>query len=105
MPINNPSAVEDPSTSGNYTGDSSANRGIAHGLGAAPRLVVIMKTDATYIYRIQELIAFIYYLGAAANGELAVTAVDTTNFYVGNATNYGQSANNTGDGYRWVAFR
>jgi hypothetical protein len=35
---------------------------------------------------------------------LAVTAVDATNFYVGNATNYGQSANANLSVYNWAAY-
>ena len=88
--------------SGNYAGDNTANKAIAHGLGAIPKAVFIVA--ASYQYQILIGYAFIRWLSTApAYGGHAVTAPTSTNFYVGNATDYGQSANATGTTYYWVA--
>ncbi|MBA7665618.1 hypothetical protein ES703_73692 [subsurface metagenome] len=34
-----------PTASGSYTGDDTVNRAIAHGLGVAPKLVVVMPDN------------------------------------------------------------
>jgi hypothetical protein len=94
-------------TIGTYTGDSSANRAIPHGIGAVPSLVLIFDNTSGYD-------AVNYNIGAST-GRIAsrsttsvfgynVTLQSTTNFYVGNATNYTQSMNVTGNSYRWVAW-
>lgn len=96
-------------TSGSYTGDSTANRAIPHGLGVVPKLVLIMRNTAgaeSYVFRIygdQAKIRDWYVGGTVAAGALDVTAPDATNFYVGNATSYDRSANYTGVAYVWVA--
>lgn len=92
-------------TSGTYTGDASGGRAIAHGLGRAPSLVFI-TISGHYGYRIIKGIARIHFAtstGPSFNGALAVTAPDATNFYVGNAANYEQSANVNTGAYAWVA--
>lgn len=47
--------------------------------------------------------AFIHYQDAGNQGQLAITASDATNFYVGNATSYDWSANASGNAYYWTA--
>ncbi len=89
------------SSAGQYTGNNSVNRAIAHGLGSTPRLVFIADAAAaTHLFNIVGVQAQIRWIGGDA--VLAVTAPDTTNFYVGNNTSYGQSANGTAV-YDWVA--
>lgn len=91
-------------TSGTYTGDSSVNRAIAHGLGRIPKMVFIIGGAAGW-YRIITGQALIWYQRASLSesGNIAVTAPDATNFYVGNATNYANSANLATGDYYWIA--
>ena len=93
-------------TTGNYTGDDSANRAIAHGLGVVPSLVVIFETAGSGRYNLlvrgRANILGLYHAGAVAS--YAITAANTTNFYVGNAASYVNSGNNNGNTYYWVAF-
>lgn len=95
-------------TSGSYTGDSTANRAIAHGQPITPKIVFIFNhTIVGYFYVITTNLAAIreyQLLGANNEGqEWAVTAMDADNFYVGNALNYQKSANvNTPETYYWV---
>jgi hypothetical protein len=42
-------------------------------------------------------------LSDTVNAQYDVTAMDSTYFYVGNATDYAQSGNATGNTYYWVA--
>jgi len=91
-----------PSTSGSYTGDSTANRAIPHNLGRIPSIVIIGGTltgGAMIIYGIYP--GEIQYITA---GMRAVTGMDNTNFYVGNVANYGETANFAASGYVWAAF-
>lgn len=96
--------------SGSYTGDNSVNRAIPHGLGSIPCLVVIFNTQAVdtggdSLYHIVTGIGRIYYGGGGANSRLTVTAPDATNFYVGNATGYANTANENLITYSWVAIK
>ena len=90
-------------TQGTYTGDSSANKAIPHGLGVTPKLIII--TDEGGFMFISFAATYFYYsMAAGTSGDSpAVTAPNTTNFYVGNAGSYDQSANSTGRAYRWAA--
>ncbi|KKM98164.1 hypothetical protein LCGC14_1160750 [marine sediment metagenome] len=90
--------------SGTYPGNVTVNRAIAHGLGVIPKIVMVHRSDlGTGFNRIVDQSAFISYVSHLAVIKHAVTAMTDTNFYVGNATNYLQSANNTGQSYDWVA--
>lgn len=90
-------------SSGNYAGNSTTNRAIAHSLGTTPKLVLFSMRTAGIgrIWRIMES-GYIHYLDTANEQRLAVTAMDGTNFYVGNATSYAQSANDANT-FDWVA--
>ena len=94
-------------TSGSYTGNDSANRAIPHGLGVAPKIIFIWcdTTGQLSAYRIMNGLAKVLYIsgGSAAFNNLAVTAPNATNFYVGNATAYNTSANFSTWSYYWVA--
>ena len=95
-------------TSGSYTGDSSANKAIAHGLGASPKIVFIVRETGSsgigeYTYRIISTLARIYCGLGGANTSLSVTVMNATNFYVGHAASYINSANGDGETYYWVA--
>ena len=95
-------------TSGSYTGDSTVNRAIAHGLGVTPKVIFLMRQDTpstvNWFQNFNALAALQYNTGAGSSGQLSVTAPDATNFYVGNAGSYANSANFTGIIYDWIAF-
>jgi len=88
--------------SGNYVGNNTANRAIAHGLGVIPKMVKLVSPGASAEFTLLTN-AEIHYNDSSSTLSHAVTAWDATNFYVGNATSYGQSANATGVSYYWVA--
>lgn len=87
--------------SGTYAGNSTANRAVAHGLGRTPRFVLIVRraVRAHFVLLTSGNIAPIE---NSATGSQPVTAADATNFYVGNATQYDNSAN-SGNDYDWIA--
>ena len=89
--------------SGSYTGDSTANRAIPHNLGFTPVFVQLTDRSNKYSPRIVES-GFIHNNMAIGDSRLAVTAADSTNFYVGNASDYNHSANVNTFVYDWVAF-
>ncbi len=91
------------SSSGSYAGNNSANRAIPHGLAETPKMILIRYSDDSRWYRIYGGLAQIGYMSNASNGQRAVTTPSATNFYVGNAGSYEQSANETGGTFYWVA--
>lgn len=92
---------------GQYTGDSATqDRPIAHGLGVTPKVVLIHRTDMIYAFRITAQQAAIKWWktpATAAAGSENVAAMDATNFYVGKAGKYNETANLTTIVYHWVA--
>lgn len=101
MPVTVPASTF--STTGLYTGDASQNRAIPHGLGSTPSLVCITYT--TYQFRIHaEAPTNIYYIKNDTVGVKSVTAMDSTNFYVGDGADGNASANAV-LGYKWTAFK
>jgi len=102
MPLDNPTAAMEINT-GQYTGDSTANRAIAHGLSKVPSIVIINDYTGTRLYHINKERARINFVYVTASGNYAVTAPDSTNFYVGNATSYPDSGNMTAYVFDWVA--
>lgn len=89
-------------TVGTYIGDGTVNRAIPHGLGSTPKLVRIVVTDsgATH-YEYLIISAEVIRLDNTTNW--AVTALNATNFYVGNAGSFPQSANAAATHYWWFA--
>jgi len=103
MPLNNPSAEVQINT-GLYTGNSSVNRAIPHGLSKTPKAVFIVnQNDGAPMFWLIRAFAGIFYVAAAAAGKHAVTAADATNFYVGNAASYTNSGNLATKEHEWVA--
>ena len=100
-------AVVLKTSTGNYTGDGATpNRAIAHGLGVTPKVVLIHRTDMLYAFRMTDQQGAIKYwkpTATAASGSEAVAAMDATNFYVGKAGKYQETANLASTGYHWVA--
>ena len=90
---------------GTFTGNSTVNRAIAHGLGAIPSCVLICASSGTVNWnRIIRGLAAIFYANAGTFGNHAVTTPDATNFYVGNGVSFAQSANLDTIVYYWCAF-
>ncbi len=92
-------------TSGSYTGNEGVNRAISHGLGATPKLVIILESSAKYLYWLfgSKTNRLFYLNHNVDNSYNAVTAMDDTNFYVGDASDYNESANAAGKTYYWAA--
>lgn len=86
-------------TTGSYTGNDTANRAIPHGLGRRPAVVII--TQPLYMAFMCASLEPSLIVSAVSS---AVTDPDATNFYVGNAANYANSANEGTRVYHWVAF-
>ncbi len=84
--------------SGTYTGLSTVNRAIAHGMGVTPKIVFILSGTGESIRLIGTNIS-----RADIPGNLTETTADGTNFYVGNATDYTRSGNYSSRTYQWVA--
>jgi hypothetical protein len=95
--IFNPQVI---STTNTYAGNDSVNRAIPHGLNRIPNLVLINTGATAAGFSIVQGNGKIVSIGTGTN---AVTAMDTANFYVGNATSYANSANATGTTYYWSA--
>lgn len=102
MPLNNP-AQATQITYGIYTGDSSVNRAIPHGLPGVPKIVLILDDSSNFHMMIIRGLAMVKAQTSSIDAEDVVTAMDTTNFYVGHSPNWDQSANYTGYAYKWVA--
>lgn len=89
---------------GSYTGNGGAARAIPHGLTGTPSLVLIMEYSnaSCYFHWIHNT-----FMGGTAGGSVqsgTVTAIDSTNFYVGDGVDAVKTANGNGMSYRWVAF-
>ncbi|MBA7672585.1 hypothetical protein ES703_80767 [subsurface metagenome] len=106
MPLNNPSAGT-LVTTGSYTGDASASKAIPHGMPRVPKMVTIWRAEAGdhsgLMFFIHKDRARIHDAEDGSDTSLAVTAMNTTNFYVGNASEYNHSANYNLMPYKWVA--
>lgn len=91
--------------SGNYTGDGTTNRAIPHGLGQAPKAVIIM-TDVInnpHLFALNSVSGDVYNTTEGATSP-HVTVSDATNFYVGAASGgMDKSANYSTYPYVWVA--
>lgn len=94
------------SNTNNYTGNSTANRAIPHGLGKTPSIVIISQTGGGtqptsdfFIFNTGRIDN--HFTGGAGNG--TVTAPDNTNFYVGINGNFEAGANLNNATYIWVA--
>ena len=108
MPLNNQTTAAVVKY-GSYNGNSSANKAVAHSLGKTPHAVIIASRDGTTATTARGMFMISAASGKVvmpinqADGSLSVSAMDSTNFYVGNATSHAQSANFTGYTYYWVA--
>jgi hypothetical protein len=87
--------------SGTYVGDSSANKAIAHGIGRVPGIIHIWNID-TWTEHFQVL-GVTGVVVRNFTDTRSVTGANSTNFYVGTAGSYAESANNTGVNYLWIA--
>jgi hypothetical protein len=87
--------------SGQYVGDGSSNKPIAHGLGRLPALVIIRSNAAFSFFVFGELPASMLMVGIVAT---AVQSMSSSTFYVGNVASYPNTANDSGVTYYWAAF-
>jgi len=90
-------------TIGNYVGDDTENRAIAHGLGAVPKWVKIVKVDGSWAFDLPKSDKLHYYNDGSA-GTDTVTAWDAVDFHVGNNPASDAGANSVGHSYYWIAF-
>lgn len=99
----NLNALDARRANGSYTGDSSVNKAIAHGLGIIPKLVLLVLSSGSSgkFFMVQSG----WMSGEVAGVEYGttVTAWNATNFYVGNVSSYAGSANLSGTTYYWAA--
>ena len=91
-------------TSGSYTGNSTVNRAVAHGLERIPKLVRIYEVGEELMWDLLAELGNLVIDGGSYLWWYDVTEADVTNFYVGNAGSYADSANYNGTEYKWVAF-
>lgn len=91
--------------SGTYTGNDTAQRAIAHGLGVIPKHVLIVDTNG-FIGQYNGLAnTTLMYTNAGNDGAVTLTGMNATNFYVGHATpGYPNSMNSAGVIYYWIAW-
>lgn len=90
-------------TTGTYTGDSTVNRAIPHGLGETPKLVLIQQYKSGNLYNTYVQIPDVNRFKAIGGSDSGyITQMDDTNIYVGDATYYTPNAST--NLYRWYAF-
>lgn len=102
--LNNP-ADTTVAASGSYSGNDSANRAIPHGLADTPSLVIITAASGFGGIFAKQVGNDLVSEFTGNTFRAAVTEMDSTNFYVGNAANYTQSANAVGGTYYWTAIK
>ena len=85
---------------GSYVGDASSNKAIAHSCGVIPKFIIVYAISYNYLITRQGQISK---FDNTALTMLGCTVPDATNFYVGNATNYANSANANGTTYYFTA--
>jgi hypothetical protein len=82
--------------SGSYTGDGTANRAVAHGLGSIPKIVILHSNSSGVGIGVNMRGNILKFVGTTTAGQFVVTTTDSTNFYVGSAGDYPNSFNNSG---------
>ncbi len=102
--VANLSLAVSPSSSGSYSGNDTDNRAITHSLGKTPKIVFIYSASKGTMSIMAGIAKVFNVNGSGSQYSGAVTAMDSTNFYVGDsAPDYPSSANGTGSTYYWVA--
>lgn len=87
---------------GTYDGNDTANRGIPHGLGRKPKVILGSRDGFARIYKII-VPGVIEYVWDGASTLSTVDEWDETYFYVGNVASYFPSMNASGETFYWVA--
>lgn len=117
MPLDNP--ISSPVATGLYTGDSTAQRAIAHTLGRLPKAVLIYQVvNGTIGYHFHQFISsqwdsgggtwWVAMVCAGASGATGIagafnqTLFTTSYFYVGDASDYVRSANENTKTYYFI---
>lgn len=80
-----------------FNGNDSVNRAIPHGLGVVPKFVILSGVGAYSMCIVEN--GKINFLEPVASAQYAVTSMDATNIYVGNASDYNGSCNGVGYTY------
>ncbi len=92
---------------GGYTGDGNNNHAIAHGLGVVPKIVIIIGvTDGDQSIAVinnQAATSLVSTWRAEGVDLFSVTAMNSTNFYVGSDKDQSWSVNGVGKDYKWWA--
>lgn len=108
MPVSNPAEGYAKASQGNYTGDNTTNRAIPHGLGVTPKFVIF--DSSTYDWwrglqcaRGQNAVGGNTSAAPSPAMDTTVTAMDSTNFYVGDGVNHLAAHNASGVVYYWMA--
>lgn len=101
MSLSNPAVVT--RASGSYTGNDSANRAIPHGLGRVPGIIHIKGTANNDDFFISNGYILKHPNAAVHASGGGITAPTSSNFYVGNAASYSNSANANTVAYEWSA--
>jgi hypothetical protein len=89
--------------SGSYSGNSTQNRAVAHGIpGNKTPGIVFVFDDVGGVYILNATWILSVFAGTPVIGPGNQTAMDTSNFYVGTAA-VQYYANLTGRTYTWIA--
>lgn len=86
---------------GTYTGDSTVNRFITHNLYSVPKIIIIFCESLNSLHMLFTNIGSMFFITPTI-GSITVTNPNATNFYVGNAANYINSANLNASNYYYV---
>lgn len=101
--LNNPTALGASISRGTYAGNNAANAAKSHGLGKTPKVVYIAGPSADLRYAIVIPGLLTSDVNGGSINNYSVTTPTTDYFYVGNATSYAASMNETGKTYDFVA--
>lgn len=89
-------------TTGNYAGNGTSNRAIAHNLPFDPKLIIILTDGTTENDWIWMSGMGTNWKATSDGARISITSTpDGTNFYVGNATFL---CNENAKAYKWIAF-
>lgn len=99
MPLNNPSAYGVTQTTGSYVGDgATADKAISHSLGKVPKFIFIQQGDVNKYLFCRAGCIYV------SNGNSYIVQTPTsTEFYVGDAVSWAETANANGTTYNYLA--
>ena len=89
--------------SGNYNGNGADNRGIAHGLGRVPKLIIVTSELVEERIAVNTKGDILCIQKEAFTTDLACTIWNSTNFYTEATFDVTGGINNAGGVYYWIA--